>query len=135
MGSYMAPGGLCHPSEGIILYRGQPVNPAQATRSSIHVRATLLSHPSPSSPRQIQHELLTFTNSVSDPIGPGGHRLLSEIWLDERASLDCIPEPASPDWLLVSLPSGRFAVRLIDMCLSTSRFSESAGLTTWTGQD
>ena len=42
--------------EEIILYRRQPVNPAQVTRSSILVRAPLLPHPSPTSPRQIQHE-------------------------------------------------------------------------------
>jgi hypothetical protein len=42
--------------EEIALYRGQPVEPAQATQSSILIRAPLLSHPSASSPRQIQHK-------------------------------------------------------------------------------
>ena len=61
-----------------------------------------------------QRELLSFINTVSEMIGPEARGLLREIWLDELACMDCMPEPSSSDWHLVTLAAlRRLAIRLI----------------------
>ena len=61
-----------------------------------------------------ERELLSFISSVGELIGPGLTRTLTEIWLDELACMDCIPEPASKDWRIVSLrASASLASKLI----------------------
>jgi hypothetical protein len=61
-----------------------------------------------------ERELLGFINTVSEMIGPEANVLLREIWLDELASLDCMPEPSSSEWHLVTLAAlRRLAMRLI----------------------
>jgi hypothetical protein len=50
-----------------------------------------------------ERELLIFINSVAMLIGPGSTHILTEIWLDELACINCIPEPNSSDWRMVSL--------------------------------
>jgi hypothetical protein len=59
-------------------------------------------------------ELLNFINSVATLIGPGSTRFLTELWLDELACMECIPEPDSRDWRAVSLAaSAKLASELI----------------------
>jgi hypothetical protein len=83
-----------------------------------HSRAFDRAHPSRddeaiSAPKR---ELLNFIDSVAMLIGPGSTRILTEIWLDELACMDCIPEPNSRDWRMVSLAaSARLASRLISL--------------------
>jgi hypothetical protein len=61
-----------------------------------------------------ERELLSFIRSVRELIGPGSACMLTEIWLDELACMDCIPEPSSKGWRIVSLrASARLARRLI----------------------
>jgi hypothetical protein len=61
-------------------------------------------------------ELLNFIDSVAMLVGPGSTRTLTEIWLDELACMDCIPEPNSSDWRMVSLAaSARLASKLMSL--------------------
>jgi hypothetical protein len=61
-----------------------------------------------------ERELLSFINSAAKFIGPGSTRTLTEIWLDELACMDCIPEPSSKGWRNVSLrASASLASKLI----------------------
>jgi len=61
-----------------------------------------------------ERELLGFINTVSEMIGPEANGLLREIWLDELACMDCMPEPSSSEWHLVTLAAfRRLAMRLI----------------------
>jgi hypothetical protein len=63
-----------------------------------------------------QRELLGFIDTVSGLIGTEPRSLLKEIWLDELACLDCMPEPSSSEWHLVTLAAfRRLAIRLIGM--------------------
>jgi len=63
-----------------------------------------------------QRELLGFINTVSEMIGPESNGLLREIWLNELACMDCMPEPSSSEWRLVTLAAFRkLAMRLIAM--------------------
>jgi hypothetical protein len=61
-----------------------------------------------------ERELLSFINSVGELIGPGSTRILTEIWLNELACMDCLPQPISKDWRIVSLrASASLANKLI----------------------
>jgi len=61
-----------------------------------------------------ERELVSFINSVGELIGPDSTRILTEIWLDELACMDCIPEPISKGWRIVSLrASASLASKLI----------------------
>ena len=61
-----------------------------------------------------QRELLSFIDTVSELIGTEPRSLLREIWLDELACLECMPEPFSSEWRLVTLAAfRRLAIRLI----------------------
>jgi hypothetical protein len=63
-----------------------------------------------------ERELLGFIHSVRDLVGTGETCLLTELWLDELASMARTPEPTSPEWRLVSLgASARLARHLIEM--------------------
>ena len=65
-----------------------------------------------------ERELLNFINSVGELMGPGSTRALTEIWLDELACMDCIPEPTSERWRIVSLrASASLASKLIALQL------------------
>jgi hypothetical protein len=65
-----------------------------------------------------ERELLDFIDSVGELIGPGSTHILTEIWLDELACMDCIPEPNSSDWRMVSLAaSARLASKLMSLQL------------------
>ena len=63
-----------------------------------------------------EFELQSFIDAVTDFFGPEKAKFLTEIWLDELASMDRMPGPTSPDWHLVSLAaSARLATYLIDL--------------------
>jgi hypothetical protein len=65
-----------------------------------------------------QRELLGFIQSVSGLIGGEKAEVLTELWLDELASMDATPEPTSSDWRRVTLAaSARLARQLIDVQL------------------
>ena len=61
-----------------------------------------------------ERELLNFIDSVARLIGPASTHTLTELWLDELACMDCISEPNSRDWRMVSLAaSARLANKLM----------------------
>ena len=63
-----------------------------------------------------ERELRSFVGSVIDLLGPGGAKILEDIWLDELAEMERAPEPASAEWRLVSIAaSSRLAGRLMDL--------------------
>ena len=63
-----------------------------------------------------ERELREFIQSMVSLIGPGADRSLTELWLDEVACMDCIPEPNSSDWRMVSLAaSARLASKLMSL--------------------
>lgn len=63
-----------------------------------------------------ERELLDFVAAVTDLFGSEQSVFLREIWLDELASMDTMPEPASPDWTLVTVAAwGRLAQTLIGL--------------------
>jgi hypothetical protein len=63
-----------------------------------------------------QRELLAFIETASNLIGAVNRSFLTEIWLDQLASMDRMPEPSSPNWRLVTLAAFRaLAMHLIDM--------------------
>jgi len=65
-----------------------------------------------------ERELLNFIDSVAMLIGSGSTHILTELWLDELACMDCIPEPNSRDWRMVSLaPLATLASKLISLQL------------------
>lgn len=65
-----------------------------------------------------ERELLNFIDSVAMLIGQGSTRTLTELWLDELACMDCVPDPNGTDWRMVSLAaSARLASRLIALQL------------------
>jgi hypothetical protein len=66
-----------------------------------------------------ERELVAFVDMASQLVGPGSRGLLTEIWLDELACMECMPEPSSPDWRLVTeAAERRLAKHLRDMGLS-----------------
>jgi len=63
-----------------------------------------------------ERELQSFIDAVTDFFGPEKTKFLTEIWLDELASMERMPEPTSPDWHLVTLAaSARLATCFIDL--------------------
>jgi hypothetical protein len=61
-----------------------------------------------------ERELLDFIRAVTELLGPSTTRVLTEIWLNEVACMDCTPGPGSLDWRMVSLAaSTKLASQLI----------------------
>ena len=50
-----------------------------------------------------ERELLGFVDAVTALFGAQKASVLTEIWLDELASLEAMPEPTSTKWRLVTL--------------------------------
>jgi len=48
-------------------------------------------------------ELLGFVGALTELLGAEQTGVLTEIWLDELASLETMPEPTSTQWRLVTL--------------------------------
>ena len=65
-----------------------------------------------------ERELLGFIHAVTELLGTQQASVLTEIWLDELACLEALPEPTSTQWRLVTLGAwARLAERLFDACL------------------
>lgn len=65
-----------------------------------------------------ERELLGFVSAVTELLGAGQTRVLTEIWLDELASMEAMPEPTSTQWRSVTFGAwARLARRLFDVCL------------------
>jgi hypothetical protein len=66
-----------------------------------------------------ERELKSFVNSMASLIGPGASRTLTDLWLDELACMECIPEPKSFNWRSVSVSASmKLASRVIASQLS-----------------
>jgi hypothetical protein len=66
-----------------------------------------------------ERELLSFVKAVTELLGAEQTRVLTDIWLDELASMEAMPEPSSAQWRLVTIGAwGRLAGRLFDVCLN-----------------
>ena len=50
-----------------------------------------------------ERELMCFVNAVTGLLGAEQGNALTEIWLDELASMEAMPEPTSIQWRLVTL--------------------------------
>ena len=69
-----------------------------------------------------ERELLVFIDTASELVGRDARVRLREIWLDEVACMQCMPEPSSPDWRLVTEPAlRRLALRPAEMHASQLR--------------
>ena len=67
-----------------------------------------------------QNELMNFIRNATGLLGPRSTSFLTELWLEELANLDRLPEPNSSDWRMVSLAaSTKLATRLIALQLKT----------------
>jgi len=63
-----------------------------------------------------EQELNAFIHSVSSLIGAELTTFLTELWLDEVASMGWTSEPASPEWHQVTLgASAKLACRLLEV--------------------
>jgi len=63
-----------------------------------------------------EQELNAFIHAVSSLIGAELKTFLTELWLDEVASMGRTPEPASPEWHQVTLrASAKLACRLLEV--------------------
>jgi hypothetical protein len=66
-----------------------------------------------------ERELRGFIHSMASLVGPGADQSLTELWLDELACMDCIPDPHSAAWRSVSLAASvKLASRMIASLLS-----------------
>jgi hypothetical protein len=66
-----------------------------------------------------ERELNSFIDSMTSLIGPGASGSLTELWLDELACMECIPESETFNWRSVSVSaSAKLASRLIASQLS-----------------
>ena len=60
-----------------------------------------------------ERELTAFVTSVTNLLGPEQTKFLTDIWLDELASMERMPAPTSVEWRLVTIAaSARLASRL-----------------------
>jgi hypothetical protein len=70
-----------------------------------------------------ERELISFINSMANVIGPDAPRVLTELWLNELACMECIPGSESFNWRSVSLSaSAKLASRVIAAQLSSALF-------------
>ncbi len=66
-----------------------------------------------------ERELNAFVHAMASLVGPGAIRQLTELWLDELACMDCVPQLVGPNWRLVSLSASlKLASLVIDSQLS-----------------
>ena len=58
-------------------------------------------------------EFLRFTRGVTDMFGAAQATLAAEDWLNELASKDCLPEPASHEWRAITVAAlARLTIRM-----------------------
>ncbi len=66
-----------------------------------------------------ERELRNFVRGAVRLFGPAATPYLTEIWLDEVACLECVPERSSSEWRTVSIAAAsRLAGQLIALQLS-----------------
>ena len=97
--------------------RKWPSPPASAeVEDAMHEAATIRNQ-SLESNSVPERELLGFVSAVTELLGAEQTRVLTDIWLDELASMEAMPEPMSTQWRLVTLGAwARLARRLADVC-------------------
>ncbi|MGB6686476.1 MAG: hypothetical protein WBE76_01390 [Terracidiphilus sp.] len=60
-----------------------------------------------------EREFGAFTRAVTGMFGPEQARLSAEDWLDELASMDCLPRHTSREWRLVTVAAlARVTIRM-----------------------
>ena len=60
-----------------------------------------------------EREFVAFTRAVSELFGPECAKSSAEDWLNEVASMECLPGPQSPEWRLVTVGAlARLAIRM-----------------------
>ncbi len=70
-----------------------------------------------------ERELNCFIDSMTSLIGPGASGSLTELWLDELACMECIPETESFNWRSVSVSASmKLATQVIASQLSGTHF-------------
>jgi len=70
-----------------------------------------------------ERELNSFIDSMTSLIGPGASGSLTELWLDELACMECIPESESFNWRSVSVSASmKLASQVIASQLSGTHF-------------
>jgi hypothetical protein len=88
------------------MYKQQPGRDDERTRDHIltcHERVTMA-----------ERELAEFISFATNFLGSEPTKFLTDIWLDELASMETLPGPTSPDWRLVTIAAtARLATRLI----------------------
>ena len=72
-----------------------------------------------------QREFAAFTRAVTELFGPEYAKPSAEDWLNEVASMECLPGPTSPEWRLVTVAAlARLAIRMtVAMRCSSSTHS------------
>jgi hypothetical protein len=60
-----------------------------------------------------EREFVAFTRAVTELFGPEYAKSSAEDWLNEVASMECLPGPQSPEWRLVTVGAlARLAIRM-----------------------
>jgi hypothetical protein len=60
-----------------------------------------------------ERQFVAFTRAVTDLFGPEYAKSSAEDWLNEVASMECLPGPTSPEWRLVTVAAlARLAIRM-----------------------
>ena len=60
-----------------------------------------------------EHEFIRFTNAVSAMFGTAQATQAADDWMNELASRDCMPEPMSHEWRLITLVAlARLTIRM-----------------------
>jgi hypothetical protein len=70
-----------------------------------------------------ERELNSFVNSMAKLVGPAAYGSLADLWLDELACMECIPDSGSFNWRSVSVSASvKLASRVVASQLSGLRF-------------
>lgn len=70
-----------------------------------------------------ERELAEFISFATNFLGSEPTKVLTDIWLDELASMETMPGPTSPDWRLVTIAAtARLTTRLLgfELCKRSS---------------
>ena len=60
-----------------------------------------------------EREFVAFTTTITELFGPEQAMLSADDWLDELASIDCLPRPARCDWRLIAVAAlARLTIRM-----------------------
>ena len=88
----------------------QPIN--EISRLSMEGRACA------DSTSMAERELEAFLGAATRLLGSNQVRYMEDLWLDELATMDYLPRPASCEWRLVTVAASvRLAKQLIHLCV------------------